>query len=189
MVVYFHMFSSPITFVTGNPDKLKWLQMFTDLPLDYQPLDLHEIQSLDVAKVVEHKAKDAYKIVKKPVLIEDTSLLFNALGKLPGPLIKWFLNELGNEGLCKLLDGFKDRSAEAIVLFGLYDGKTFKTFKGKTAGIITDKPRGGNGFGWDSIFIPVGYDVTWAEMSDKGIIKTSIRKRALKKLEKYLKDR
>lgn len=176
-----------ITFITGNLDKLKWLRMFTDLPLEHKNLDLHEVQSLSIEEVVEHKAKDAYKILKRPVLIEDTSLVFNALGKLPGPLIKWFLKELGNEGLCKLLNSYKNRGAEAIVLFGLFDGKTFKTFEGKIKGTITKKPKGGNGFGWDSIFIPEGYNKTWAQMSDEEIIKTSIRKKALEKLEKYLR--
>src|SRR3989344_4263936 len=175
-----------ITFITDNLDKLKWLRMFTDLPLKHKSLDLHEIQSLSIEEIVEHKAKDAYKIIKKPVLIEDTALAFNSLGNLPGPLIKWFLTELGNEGLCKLVDGYKNRSAEAIVLFGLYDGKTFKTFEGKISGKIANKPRGDNGFGWDRIFIPKGYNVTWAEMNDEEIIKTSIRKKALEKLERYL---
>lgn len=175
-----------ITFITGNSDKIRWFRKFTSLPIEHKNLNLHEIQSLNIEEIVRHKVKGAYAVIKGPVLIEDTSLVFNALGKLPGPLIKWFLNELGNEGLCRLLDGFKDRSAEAIVLFALYDGKTYKTFEGKIDGVITDKPRGENGFGWDPIFLPKGFSKTWAKMSDEDIIKTSIRKRALEKLEKYL---
>lgn len=49
-------------------------------------------------------------------------LRFNALGKLPGPTIKLFSQELGNEGLCKLLHSFGDRSSLAQTIFGLYDG-------------------------------------------------------------------
>jgi len=52
-----------ITFITDNLDKLKWLRMFTDLPLKHKSLDLHEIQSLSIEEIVEHKAKDAYKII------------------------------------------------------------------------------------------------------------------------------
>ena len=45
----------------------------------HQKLDLDEIQSLDLRTVVEHKVRQAYELVKKPVLVEDTSLQFEAL--------------------------------------------------------------------------------------------------------------
>ena len=42
-----------------------------------------------------------------PVIVEDTSLCFNALNGLPGPYVKWFYEAVGNEGLVKILDGFE----------------------------------------------------------------------------------
>src|SRR5688572_11256576 len=96
---------SSLTFITGNPAKAEQLRRHLEYPVEHQKLDLHEIQSLDLREIVEHKAKDAFRQVGKPVLVEDTSLIFHALGRLPGPLIRWFLEELGNPGLCKLLDG------------------------------------------------------------------------------------
>jgi inosine/xanthosine triphosphate pyrophosphatase family protein len=45
----------------------------------------------------------------KAVVVEDTSLCFNALGGLPGPYIKWFLKNLGPRDLPKLLAGFDDK--------------------------------------------------------------------------------
>lgn len=67
--------------------------------------------------------------------------VFHALGKLPGPLIKWFLQELDNEGLCRLLDNYSDRSATASVLFGCYDGARLSTFTAEAAGSIAEQPR------------------------------------------------
>lgn len=176
-----------LTFITGNAAKAEQLSRHLDFPIAHQKIELTEIQSLDLAEIVEHKTKEAYRHVNSPVLIEDTSLTFTALGRLPGPLIKWFLTELGNEGLCWILDGYSDRSAVAEVLFGLYDGQQLQTFHGRAEGTIADNPRGDQGFGWDPVFIPAGHHKTWAEMSPEEQAKTSMRRIALKKLEASIK--
>ncbi len=115
------------------------------------------------------------------------SLTFHALGKLPGPLIKWFLTELGNDGLVHLIDGYADRSATACVLFGFYDGTSVEFFEGSVKGSVATSPRGSNGFGgWDPTFIPDGHEKTWAEMSDEEQKQTSMRRIALTKLHDHL---
>lgn len=175
-----------ITFITGNAAKAEQLERHLNYPVNHLKLDLLELQSLNLEEVVEHKAREAFKQIHLPVLVEDTSLTFNALGRLPGPLIKWFLTEIENNGLCKLLDGYSDRSALARVVFGYYDGKKLSMFDGEMKGIIAEKPRGEDGFGWDPIFIPKGWSKTWGEMTKEEQAKTSMRKIALHKLEKFL---
>lgn len=175
-----------LTFITGNSDKVKQLRLYVDIPVNHKNIDLVEVQSLDVATIVEEKAKEAYKYVQSPVLVEDTSLRFCALGSLPGPLIKWFFKELGTSGLCQLLDGYADRSAEALVMFGVYDGHKVNTFVGSIEGSISAVPRGANGFGWDPIFIPRGSEKTWAEMTVEEQKATSMRRIALEKLREYI---
>ena len=56
------------------------------------------------------------------VMVEDTSLCFNALDGLPGPYIKWFLEKVGHEGLNKMLAGFGDYSAYAQCTFAFTPG-------------------------------------------------------------------
>src|SRR5579859_7831238 len=176
-----------ITFITGNPGKANLLRQYLDFPVIHKSIDLVEVQSLDLVTIVEHKVKEAYRQVDGPVLVEDTSLRFYALGRLPGPLIKGFLTELGTDGLCRLLDNYTDRSAVAEVLFGLYDGRSFQTFSGAVEGAIALTPRGSRGFGWDAIFVPDSFDKTWAEMTDEEAHVSSMRMTALRKLEAYLK--
>ena len=176
-----------ITFITGNPGKVNLLRQYSDFPVIHKSLDLVEVQSLDLTTIVEHKVKEAYRQVGGPVLVEDTSLRFLALGRLPGPLIKWFLLELGTDGLCRLLDNYANRSAVAEVLYGLYDGRSFQTFLGAVEGAIARTPRGSRGFGWDAIFVPAGFDKTWAEMKGEEAQADSMRMIALGKLEAYLK--
>lgn len=175
-----------ITFITGNASKAEQLSRHLDHPVAHRKMDLAEIQSLDLKEIIKHKAKEAYQCVENIVLVEDTSLTFHALGRLPGPLIKWFLTELNNDGLCKILDSYSDRGALAEVCFGLYDGEELRIFDGQMEGVIASKPRGQQGFGWDSIFIPRGHQKTWGEMSREEQRGTSMRRIALKKLEAFL---
>jgi len=180
------MADSSLTFITGNKAKAELLARYLDYPVIHRDIDLVEIQSLDVKAVAVHKAKEAYACVKSPVLIEDTSLEFSALGKLPGTLVKWFLHELGNDGLCKLLNNYPDKRATCIVMFVHYDGKEIKTFSGEMKGTIATKPKGTGGFGWDPIFITEGYTQTRGEMSREVYDLTSPRRIATEKLYHHL---
>ena len=177
-----------LTFITGNAAKAEQLGRHLEYPVAHKKLDLPEIQSLDLHEIIEHKAKKAFEQIGGTVLVEDTSLPFNALGRLPGPLIKWFLGELDNAGLCKLLDGYQDRTALAECLFGLYDGSTLQVFEGSALGSIASAPKGDQGFGWDPIFIPKDHMKTWGEMDAEEQKETSMRRIALNKLETYLRS-
>lgn len=180
--------SYSITFITSNPSKAEQLARHLDYPVKHQKLDLSEIQSLNLREVVEYKSQEAYKLIGSPVLVEDTSLTFSSLGRLPGPLIKWFLTELDNAGLCKLLNPYENRDALAEVCFGLYDGKRLRTFEGRMKGTVANSPRGERGFGWDPIFIPDGHTRTWGEMSIEEQRETSMRRIALKQLDAFIKS-
>jgi len=175
-----------VTFVSGNPGKVKALTHWLGRELDHHDLDLDELQELDPVKVVEHKARLAFETLKSPVLIEDVSLVFNVLGRLPGTYIKWFLKDAGLEKCCSLLDGFTDRSAVAQVIYCLYDGQKMHFFKHQVAGSVPKSPRGDNGFGWDPIFVPDGSDKTYAEMDMDELAQFAVRPPAVKKLKEFL---
>ncbi|GMM29001.1 nucleoside triphosphate pyrophosphohydrolase [Martiniozyma asiatica (nom. inval.)] len=188
--------TSPLTFVTGNANKLREVvEILTNgdpstplgpYHLTNQPLDLDELQGT-VESVTQHKTAQAAELVKGPVIVEDTCLCFTALGDLPGPYIKWFAKQAGLEGLVKMLAAFDDKSAKAITTFGYCEGpgKEVLLFQGITEGTIVDL-RGSREFGWDSIFMPNGWEETYSEL--KGERKNSISQRgkALAKLREFL---
>lgn len=151
-------------FITGNQHKADYLAKLLEVPLRHQKVELDELQSLDLHEIVEHKVRQAYDTVGAPVLVEDVSLEFRALGGLPGPFIKWFIEHAGPDACCRMLNDFDDRSAVIRCTFGYYDGKDVRLFDSEMTGRISQEPRGSNGYGFDTIFIVDGYDITRAEM-------------------------
>lgn len=155
-----------LTFITSNQSKAEQLSRYLHQTVAHQRVELTEIQSLDIEEVVAHKVKEAFSRLKTPVLVDDNGLTISAFGRLPGTFIKFFEQELGYEGLCRLVDTAEDRSAQALVTIGYSDSEQVETFTGVLEGMIADHPKGTGGFGWDNIFIPKGYIQTRAEMND-----------------------
>ena len=129
--------------------------------------------------------RQAYKELHTPVLVEDVSLEFVALGRLPGTLVKWFQQALSHEELCRMLDG-KDRSAVARCVFGYFDGVEEQYFEGSLPGVVAEHPTGAAGFGWDPIFIPEGFSVTRAELSPEDDEKTYRQLKPLAEIKTFL---
>lgn len=182
--------AKPITFITGNAKKLEEVIQIlgADFPRIILPkkVDLLELQG-EIDEVSILKAKEAYKQVLGPVIVEDTALCFKALKGLPGPYIKWFLEKLGPEGLYRMLQGFEDKSAQAVCTFAYHpgdDNSEVLLFQGRTDGEIVI-PRGPRDFGWDPCFQPVGYKVTYAEMPKTEKNKISHRFKALESLKNH----
>jgi inosine triphosphate pyrophosphatase len=132
----------------------------------------------------------AFKEIGAPVLVEDTCLCFTAMNGLPGPYIKWFLKELGHDGLNRMLVGFEDKSGYALCTFSYMDASLSEpvSFAGRTDGRIVP-PRGERLFGWDPIFEEASSSKTFAEMDADEKNAVSHRGRALAKVKAYLAER
>jgi inosine triphosphate pyrophosphatase len=166
----------PIKLITGNPNKLRELQVVFPAGLDLtaQKLDLDEIQSLDLHEIVRHKLKQAYELLQMPVLVEDVSAELENLNGLPGPFIKFFEQLMGDDSLYKL-SGEGTRVTIRCTM-GYFDGTKEHIVEGILNGTIT-APRGKPNFGFDVVIIPDGYTQTISELGP--IIKNSISHRYL----------
>ena len=105
-------------FVTSNPNKFRELSELLEFKLSPVELDLQEIQTTDLHELVKFKINQAYEHVQAPVIVEDTSLYFEAWNELPGPLVKFFLKNLGVSGMVKALDEFNNNSASSACCLG-----------------------------------------------------------------------
>ena len=155
-----------VVFVTGNANKARYFSELVGMDIPHQKADVPEIQSLNPEEVVIAKAKAAFLELGRPVIVEDTSLIIETMGRLPGTFIKWFIDELSMEKLCRLADSDPLRKAAASAIFAYYDGNDLRLFKGSIVGSIAQDPRGSSGFGWNAIFIPDGAEKTLGEMDD-----------------------
>ncbi|MBI4226124.1 non-canonical purine NTP pyrophosphatase [Candidatus Roizmanbacteria bacterium] len=172
-------------FITANTGKFAEVKKI--IPhIQQKDIDLPEIQEINPKKIITHKLEEALKHVDGECLVEDTSLYFNSLNGLPGPLIKWFLKALGLKGLYNLSTFSKDKTAVAKTILGYAKNQNQITFfEGEIKGSIVN-PKGNNGFGWDPIFKPNGSDKTFAEMTLEEKMKFGMRRIAAEKLKKYL---
>ncbi len=172
-------------FITGNKGKLAEVQSVLK-DIEALDIDLPEIQSLDAHEIIKAKLLEAQKHQTGEFIVEDNSLYLEGIKGLPGPLIKWFLKTVGNEGLYKMAEAFGNFNAEAKVVIGYSDpAGEISFYEGSTKGTIVAS-RGGQGFGWDPIFQPEGYDKTFAEMGVEEKNKFSMRRIAVEKLKEAL---
>ena len=119
-------------------------------------------------------------------ILDDSALYINGLNNLPGPLIKWFLQEIGIDGIYKLARAMGNCSAqfETIIAY-VDDHKNIHYFTGRTEGTLV-APRGTHGFGATPIFQPIGSNKTYAEMEYEEKTQWGQRIRALEKLREFL---
>jgi non-canonical purine NTP pyrophosphatase (RdgB/HAM1 family) len=150
-------------FVTGNKNKYQELQALIPKS-EMLDIDLPEIQDIDPKKIIKAKLLEASKQTDSPCIVEDTSLYIDALGGLPGPLIKWFMKTLGNEGIADLVSRYTDSEAYARTIIGYHHNGRTEYFEGEIVGNIVPA-RGENGFGWDPIFQITENNKTFAELS------------------------
>ncbi|MFV0530590.1 MAG: RdgB/HAM1 family non-canonical purine NTP pyrophosphatase [Flavobacteriales bacterium] len=127
------------------------------------------------------KAVTVFDKIQIPTLADDSGLEVEALNGAPGVLSKRYSNSNTDEdNMVKLLhelEEVQNRSARFRSVLCFFDGKKKHYFEGVVKGIITHKKRGYQGFGYDPVFVPEGYEKTFAELGDK--VKNHISHRAL----------
>ena len=172
-------------FVTGNKNKYNEVNEILNGRVKFAEMDLVEIQSGDIYEIVKHKAKEAYGILKKSVLVEDISLYLECLNKFPGPFIKFMISSIGPEGIYNLVKNYKEKTAIVRCVVCHFDGKEFKFFTGDVKGKIVS-PKGKNGWGFDPIFMPDGKKKTFSQMKKADKNKISHRGVVWNKFKEFL---
>ncbi len=152
-----------------------------DLPEEHDSLEANALQ----------KAREVYRLYGRDCFADDTGLEVYALDMAPGVYSARYAgvehdDEANVQKLLKELEGQEDRRARFRSLIALIlDGREY-LFEGVVQGQILREKRGAFGFGYDPVFLPDGYDKTFAEMplTEKNAI--SHRYRALQKMKQFL---
>lgn len=147
-----------------------------------------EIQSDSLSEIASYAAKEAANRLGIPVVAEDAGLFIDALNRFPGPYSSDFFKRLGIKGILKLMENVPERNAEFLSVAAFCAPKSKpRSFVGKVAGHIDLRSRGGGGFGFDPIFIPIkGDGRTFAQMTVKEKNVFSHRAASFRKLSKWM---
>jgi XTP/dITP diphosphohydrolase len=130
----------------------------------------------------QQKAEYIYKKLNCNCFADDSGLSVDALDGEPGIYSARYAGEPCNmqNNIAKLLNNLKeksDRKAQFTTVIAVVLDGEYHFFEGVIRGKIIDAPRGDNGFGYDPIFVPDGYDQTFAELPTE--IKNNISHRAI----------
>lgn len=158
-----------LLFVSGNGDKFRDLQTVLELfGIEVEQLDLpvDEIQGFDTDKVALHKARDAYRLAGRPVVVQDTFWNILALRGFPGAYMRYVADWLKAEDFLALMAGKPDRTVIRTHTVAYYDGKRSKLFSKDFVGTIIDEPRG-KGVSIDQIVVTAGQTLTNAELRER----------------------
>lgn len=190
-----------IVLSTDNKNKLREIREILE-DLDVEIYGKSDIDGMDF-EVVEDgdtlydnalkKARAMADRVDFAVLADDTGLFVNALAGEPGVHSARYASEhddkKNRQKLLKNLEDKKDRSAYFKTQIILIDeDKNIIPIEGVCPGKISLEERGDNGFGYDSIFIPGGFEKTFAEMTHEEKNEISHRAKALKNLRDKLSN-
>jgi XTP/dITP diphosphohydrolase len=186
-----------IVFATNNQHKLEEVRaMIGDY---FQVLSLKDIDcNEDIPEnglTFEENAISKARYIKEhygyDCFADDSGLEVTALNNAPGVFSARYAGEPSNsqrniEKLMHEMQGKEERSARFRTCIAYLTGEEERYFEGCVEGSIIDTLRGCNGFGYDPLFVPCGYDITFAEMSSEEKNKISHRAIAVQKLIEYL---
>ncbi len=187
-----------IVFATNNPHKLKELREIVGDKI--RILSLSDINCQDeipeTADSLEGNALIKARYVKDKYgydcFADDTGLEIDALDGAPGVYSARFAgeecdSEKNIKKVLTLMGNSQERKARFVTIFVLLIKNNVKFFSGEIKGEILKEKQGNDGFGYDPIFMPENYDISFAEMLAEEKNKISHRGRATKKLIEYLK--
>lgn len=186
-----------LIFATSNQNKVLEIQKI--LPKKFEIKSLKDLNYLEDVPENENtiegnaifKAKYIYEKFNINVFADDTGLEVEALNGEPGVHSARYAGTTRNsekniKKLLKNLKNVKNRNARFKTVIALLIDNKLHTFSGIVEGYILDSPMGNNGFGYDPIFCPNGFDKSFAELTLKEKNLISHRSLAMKKLIDFI---
>ena len=133
------------------------------------------------------KLKYCLQYYDEPIFSEDSGLIVHALDGEPGVFSARYASDGKHiEKLLKKLEGIEDRRAKFVATVALYIKDKFHIFTGVCEGVIAEQRKGEDGFGYDPIFIPQGFEKSFGELGLEIKNSVSHRRIVLEKLRLFL---
>jgi XTP/dITP diphosphohydrolase len=188
-----------VVLASNNPNKVKEVKEI----LGELGIEVLTLKDLEIEIEIEEdqnsfegnarkKAHTIFELTKLPTIADDSGLMVDQLNGEPGVFSSRYAGEehnyeRNNQKLLQELSGKpKPHRAKFICVINYKSENEDEIFIGTVEGEIVDAPRGTNGFGYDPLFKPDGFDVTYAELPSEIKNKISHRYKALVKFRDYL---
>lgn len=165
-----------IYYATGNPAKFEEVKLFFD---DYPEIelkqfdhDLIEPQSDNQKEIALFKAEQAWDMLQKPVLVDDSGIFFSKYKNFPGTFTKYIYQSLGMENIAKLYDE-GDKANFELNLVYYYGPNKYKIFEQKNVGTLLkfDQYNEDPNAPFEYVFVPEDSDKTYTQLRREGEIK------------------
>jgi len=188
---------------TQNKNKVIELKrLLSDYP-HYEVLSLSDLNIIDDIEETgttfesnaRLKAQHIYNLTGYACLADDSGIEIEALNNEPGVYSARYLGEqtsyaIKNKSILDRLENIENRKARFVsVVCLILSDEEIQSFEGIMPGTIGYEPRGFNGFGYDPIFVPEGYELSYAQMYLDIKNQLSHRGKALRKAVEYLEKR
>ena len=179
--------------VTSNDGKIKEFKKAFDKTQVHPvkvPVGYPEVQASSLEEVVDFGLSWLKEKIHPPFVIDDAGVFVDGLNGFPGAYSRYVYDTIGPQGLLKQMEGQDNRTASFKCVLGLLleDGTVHK-FIGECKGKIIHELKGDNGFGYDPVFVPDGFDRTFAELPPEEKNETSHRGRAMKGLLAFISEK
>ena len=193
------MYKIRIVLATNNQHKIREIRKI--LPESYELVTLAEAgvqeELPETMGSIEgnaiQKAERVWELTGCECIADDSGLEVEVLDGRPGVHSAYFAGEPRNDHrniifLLDQMEGTGNRKARFRTVIALVRNGEALTFEGIIEGVITHKMMGAGGFGYDPVFIPDGYSLTFAEMDESEKNRISHRAKALQKLRAYFEE-
>jgi non-canonical purine NTP pyrophosphatase (RdgB/HAM1 family) len=179
-----------IYYATTNAGKFDEVKRYIDehepsIEIKQFDQDLPEIQTLDQKAIALDKANQAWNILQKPVLVDDSGVFFDHYNNFPGTMSKFIFKGIGFEGLLKLAE-VDNRASFRLNMVYKDNNEKEHIFEGVCKGTIV-KPQDFQAHAslpYDAIFLPAGSKQTMAKL--RGTEEEKKYSYRLKGLQKFL---
>ncbi len=190
-----------LIFASGNKGKISEVKKI--MAPEFDIISMYDIG--EVPEIIEDgdtfeanafiKAESVYKMYNKPVIADDSGLSVEQLNGRPGVFSARYAGENctyedNNKKLLIELSNLSEPHRAMFICFAVYfDGLNRYSAEGNLTGRIIKEFRGKNGFGYDPVFVPNGYQTTLAEMNPDKKNSLSHRAIAFRELKKILQTK
>lgn len=195
-----------IVLATRNKNKVEEIREILKMYLDdeiFSQIELLSSADFQIPEIEEDgetyeenalkKAREVYKFTKLPSLADDSGIEVEILGGRPGVFSARYAgegatDEENNKKLLKELENvpIEKRKAKFKCVIAYVDSVEERIFYGETSGKVIFEPLGDGGFGYDPLFLPDGFDLTYAQLPGEVKNRISHRSKALQKFAEFL---